>query len=74
MGMYSGYDFLRELKEHESLKAIPIVILSVSNDEALIKEAYRLGVSGWVIKDMGIYENIHTLMSYWLHASRPPGL
>lgn len=51
-----GQTLLRELKGHGELCRVPIVILSTSNSQAEINEAYTLGAGAFVPKPTDISE------------------
>jgi two-component system, chemotaxis family, response regulator Rcp1 len=45
-----GYSVLKEIKQDESLKSIPVVILTTSEDEKDVQAAYRLQASAFITK------------------------
>jgi two-component system, chemotaxis family, response regulator Rcp1 len=45
-----GLAVLKEIKQDESLKAIPVVILTTSDDERDVKAAYELQASAFITK------------------------
>ena len=68
MPKMNGIEFLSALKLNESLKYIPIVIMSSSNNHKDVKECYKLGVAGYIIKPLHFedYSNrIVSLVNYW---------
>ncbi len=46
----SGQEFIRQLKQEEKLKEIPIVILSISANPKIIQEVKELGVREFYVK------------------------
>jgi len=46
----NGLEVLKELKSHDSLNTIPIVVLTSSSEDGDIQEAYRLGANSYIIK------------------------
>ncbi len=68
MPKMNGIDFLQQFKQHESLKYIPIVMLTTSSNHSEIKQCYRHGASGYIIKPLK-YEDyikkIEILVNYW---------
>ena len=50
MPKLGGMDVLALLKTDEATKNIPIVMLTVLNDQDTVKKATRLGASGFIIK------------------------
>ncbi len=45
-----GKEFLRQIKDDEGLKQIPVVILTTSNSERDILDSYKLQAAGYVHK------------------------
>jgi len=69
----SGLDVLRALKEGENTCGIPIVILTVSQQEHELSECYRLGANGFVSKPLGFDElakAVARIGFYWLIVNR----
>jgi CheY-like chemotaxis protein len=52
MPQMSGLEFLQELRQDETLKSIPVVMLTTSDADQDRLEAYRLNVAGYIIKPM----------------------
>ncbi len=70
-----GIEVLRRMKSDERTKDIPVVILTSSNEERDIKEAYRLGVNSFVTKPIKFDEFakvVAELGMYWLMVNVPP--
>jgi CheY-like chemotaxis protein len=68
MPKMNGIEFLRILKLKESLKYIPIIIMSSSDNDKDVKECYKLGAAGYIIKPLHFedYSNrIVSLLNYW---------
>lgn len=68
MPKMNGIEFLRILKNDETLKYIPIVILTTSNNHKDVLECYSIGIAGYVIKPLK-YEDYVTklkaVLEYW---------
>lgn len=63
-----GIEFLSIVKGNLKLKHIPIVILTSSNNDNDIKEYYKLGISGYLLKSLQFedYEiKINKILRYW---------
>lgn len=45
-----GLEVLKQIKIHEISRAIPVVVLTSSSEDADIKKAYQLGVNSYIIK------------------------
>ncbi|MEW6683890.1 MAG: response regulator [Nitrospirota bacterium] len=72
----SGLDVLKRIKSDESLKKIPVIILTVSQREQDIVASYDLGVNTYIQKPVE-FENfmrvVNTVHDYWiLIATLPP--
>jgi len=63
-----GKEFLRQIKEDERLKQIPVVILTTSEAERDIIDSYKLQASGYVHKPVTLEEfkeAMQKLKEYW---------
>jgi len=64
-----GLEVLRKLKSDERTRAIPVVIVTSSNQDPDIKTAYDLGANSYVVKPVD-FESFMKIMSqlgfYWL--------
>lgn len=45
-----GLDVLRQLKQHPTLRVIPVVVLTTSGEGGDITSAYQLGVNSYIVK------------------------
>lgn len=50
MPVKDGFEFLKEVKEKEEYKDIPVVVLSVLGQTADIERATELGVNDYIVK------------------------
>ncbi len=68
MPKMSGIEFLTNLKQHDTYKYIPTIILSTSDNPKDMMECYRIGIAGYMVKPLK-YEDyvtsINTLIAYW---------
>ncbi|MCP4483735.1 MAG: response regulator [Flavobacteriaceae bacterium] len=68
MPKINGIEFLSILKDNESLKFIPTIILTTSSNEKDLQACYNIGISGYILKPLK-YEDyiakINLLLSYW---------
>ena len=63
-----GKEFLKQIKDSEALKNIPVVILTTSDAEKDIIDSYNLHASGYVRKPVTLEEfkeAMKTLKEYW---------
>lgn len=71
-----GIDVLRRIKRDSNTSAIPVVMLTSSNEERDIVETYALGVNSYLVKPVDFQklgEQVVSAGLYWLVANRVPG-
>jgi two-component system, response regulator len=70
----SGLEVLRMIKSDPRTADIPVVVVTSSQEEPDIKEAYKLNVNSYVVKPvdfMQFVEAMGTLGLYWLLINQP---
>jgi len=70
-----GLDVLRQLKEDPRTKAIPVVVLTSSREEADVVRGYRNGANSYVQKPVDFEqfrEAVRQLGLYWMVTNEPP--
>ena len=70
-----GREALAEIKADESLRRIPIVVLTTSKDEIDVLSTYDLGVSSFITKPVtfgGLVEVMRTWTQYWFEIVQIP--
>ena len=75
MPKVDGLEVLRQMKSDESLKVIPVVMLTSSREEADLVKSYRLGVNAYVVKPVGFdkfADAIQQLGMFWAVLNEPP--
>jgi len=68
MPKMNGIEFLKVAKNDDSLKRIPVVVLTTSKEEQDKIESFNLGVAGYMIKPvdyMQFVETMRTIDLYW---------
>lgn len=50
MPVMSGIEFVKKLKETNTLQDVPIIIMTAISDKEIIVEARKLGVTGYILK------------------------
>jgi CheY-like chemotaxis protein len=71
----TGQSVLEKIKQHDKLKAIPVVIFTTSDNEEDISNCYRLGASTYLQKpgDLTRFsETIGQLKKYWFETALLP--
>lgn len=68
MPRMSGIEFLQILKEDSTLKYLPVVVLTTSENRVDLLECYRIGIAGYVIKPLkyeDYQEKLSKVLAYW---------
>jgi len=71
----NGLDVLRQIRDHEVTKRIPVVILTTSDDDTDVINGYDLGVNSYIRKPVGFdvfMETVRQLGLYWLTLNKIP--
>ncbi len=74
MPKMNGIELLKILKQHEQLRAIPVVVLTTSNDEHDKIESFYLGVAGYMVKPVDYHQFVRMLSAlnvYWTWSEMP---
>ncbi|MBC7824398.1 MAG: response regulator [Candidatus Parcubacteria bacterium] len=70
-----GREVLRQIKQDDALKSVPVVIFTTSNNPKDIEACYRQGVNGYMIKPMDfklLKRSIQTLLDFWFDVAILP--
>jgi two-component system, response regulator len=70
-----GRKTLEVIKRTQSLKSIPVVVLTTSNDERDVKACYELGANTFIQKPVdfdGLISAIRRLKEYWFEIALLP--
>jgi len=68
MPKMNGFEFLKQLRAHTDLKYLPTVVLTTSINRSDLKQAYSIGVAGYLVKPLKYDDyvlKIATLLNYW---------
>jgi CheY-like chemotaxis protein len=68
MPKMNGLEFLQELRADPTIRQIPVVVLTTSNEEQDRIQAYNLNVAGYILKPVTFsvfVELMITLNKYW---------
>jgi CheY-like chemotaxis protein len=69
-----GIEVLRVIKSDETMKTIPVVILTSSREERDMIDSYRLGVNAYVVKPVKFHEfmkAVEQLGVFWAIVNEP---
>jgi len=70
-----GLEVLKRVRSEESLKVIPVVVLTSSRQEQDMMESYRLGVNAYVVKPIDFHafvDAVKELGVFWAVINEPP--
>ncbi len=68
MPKMNGLEFLQEMRADSTIRHIPVVVLTTSNEERDRLQAYQLNVAGYILKPVTFsifVELMVTLNKYW---------
>lgn len=72
-----GFEVLKAIRENESTKLLPVVILTSSKEEQDVLNGYKLGVNSYIRKPVDFnkfFEAVQTLGLYWLLINEYPNI
>jgi len=75
MPKLDGFQVLKEIKSDDKLKSIPVIVLTTSDRDKDVEDAYRLGCNSYIVKPVSFESFIKTVIEigeYWLIISRVP--
>lgn len=68
MPKMNGIEFLKNIKQEDSLKRIPVVVLTTSKEEKDKVDSYNLGVAGYMLKPVDYTQFVDVVRQidiYW---------
>ncbi len=68
MPKMNGIEFLTILKNDETLKYVPTIILTTSSNQKDMLDCYKIGIAGYIIKPLKYEDYVYklkTAMEYW---------
>ncbi|MCP4271342.1 MAG: response regulator [Gammaproteobacteria bacterium] len=71
-----GREVLSEIKRDESLRKIPVVVLTTSSDEMDIDRCYSAGANSYILKPVDLdsfFDTIKRFKDYWFKVCILPG-
>jgi two-component system response regulator len=71
----SGLELLRQLRDYEPTRYLPVVVLTTSNEARDIAQSYELGANSYIRKPVGFSEfsfAVEKLGLYWLELNVAP--
>src|SRR5512138_2454588 len=73
----NGLEVLRQIKSDPRTRCVPVVVLTTSNEERDVHEAYGLGANSYLVKPLNFddfAEAVRNLGVYWLMLNQPPNV
>lgn len=70
-----GLEVLRQLKTDETLKMVPVVILTSSHEDRDMVEGYKLGTNAYVVKPVDFHQFVDAIKhigAFWALINEPP--
>ena len=70
-----GREVLRQIKQDDRLKTIPVVVFTTSNNPKDIVDCYQCGANSYIIKPINFAQlkyDIQTLVDYWFEVTTLP--
>ena len=67
--LVDGIEVLREMKQDEKARMIPVVVLTSSREERDIVESYKLGVNSYIVKPVDFDQfagSVKEIGMYWM--------
>ncbi len=65
----SGFEVLEWVKQHETLKRVPVVVLTSSREAVDLERAYDLGANSYLVKPTrpeALLHMVESIDAYWL--------
>ena len=75
MPVKDGFEVIKWLRKHPTLKTLPVVVLTSSQDIRDVNTAYQLGANSFLVKPMDFedYTSLsRTVAGFWLERSEAP--
>ena len=70
-----GREVLRQIKQDNRLKTIPVVVFTTSNNPKDIEDCYQYGANSYIVKPIDFAQlkrDIHALLEYWFEVTTLP--
>jgi CheY-like chemotaxis protein len=70
-----GREVLRQVKQDDNLKTIPVVVFTTSDNPKDIEDCYQYGVNSYIVKPINFAQlkrDVQTLVDYWFAVTTLP--
>jgi CheY-like chemotaxis protein len=74
MPIMGGLEFLEAVRADETLRALPVVVLTSSDRDEERQRAYQLGVAGYFVKPLRFdrfVDVVDSILRYWGRSALP---
>jgi CheY-like chemotaxis protein len=74
MPVMDGHALLHAIRNNDVLGSLPVVVLTTSSDQDVIRRAYADGANAVITKVdtlEGMSEIVNTIVDFWFHTARP---
>ncbi len=74
MPKMNGIEFLKAVKDDETLRRIPVLVLTTSNEQSDVVTCFELGAAGYMLKSIDYEEFSETIKAidrYWTISESP---
>ncbi len=75
MPRMDGLEVLQKMRAHDSLRRVPVVMLTSSREESDLARSWDLGVNAYVVKPVDVgqfFEAVKTLGKFWAVFNEAP--
>lgn len=75
MPRMDGLEVLQQIRSHDKLKTLPVVILSSSREESDLARSWDLGVNAYVVKPVDVdqfFQAVKLLGTFWAVINEAP--
>jgi CheY-like chemotaxis protein len=75
MPRLDGIQVLRQIRADETMRTIPVVVLTSSHESTDLKQCYKLGVNAYVVKPVRFAEFMDAVKQtcvFWALTNQPP--
>jgi DNA-binding response OmpR family regulator len=71
----NGFEVLEKVRADETLKMVPVVVLTSSHEEQDLVKSYKLGVNAYVVKPVDFHQFVNAVKElgvFWAVINEPP--
>lgn len=74
---WDGKSLLKEIKFDQTLKKIPVIVLTTSDAKQDVEECYNLHANGYIVKSLDIdqyFKKIKGIETFWINTALLPSM